>query len=108
MLSLTHACPKCSARFIPWRVWAISRWSCIACPSCGARLNRSLDWRFAVPLVVELTALQVGALILVPSTSWPRWGLGLVVFLLAFWLADIATVQLIATKKRRGIRGYQA
>ena len=108
MSALKHACPKCSASFIPWRVWAISRWTCIACPACGAQLNRSHGWRFAVLLVLGLTALQVGTLVLVASTPWPIWVLALASFLVAFWLLDVATVRLVLAGKMRGIRGYES
>ena len=106
MFSLDRTCPACAARFVPWRVWAITRWSCIACPHCGAQLNRELDWRFALVLVVSLAVLQVGTLLLVLSTSWPIWVLALLVFVLVFWLIDMRTVRLVVAKRRRGIRGY--
>lgn len=101
--TLSHPCPRCSTPFVPWRVWAITRWSCIACPACGARLNRHLDLRFAALIIVGLTLLQVGLITLVASTPWPIWVSALVVFLAAFWLIDVLTVSLVVQEKRRGI-----
>lgn len=108
MTLLARECPNCRVSFIPWRVWAITRWSSIACPSCGTRLNRRLDWRFAALMVVGLSVLQIGTSILAASTSWPFWALGLAVFLAIYWLADIATVRLVVARTPKGIRGYEA
>lgn len=108
MPSLERPCPHCAVPFVPWRVWAITRWSCIACPHCGTPLNRKMDWRFAAVLVVALAALQVGTLLLMVSTPWPVWVLALAVFLAAFWLLDMMTVRLVVAGKMRGIRGYTA
>jgi hypothetical protein len=70
-------------------------------------LNRTLDWRFGILLFFGLAALQVGTLLLVPSTSWTIWAIALAVFLVAFWLVDVRTVRLVVARKMRGIRGYQ-
>ena len=99
LLSLQRMCPRCSKSFIPWRVWAITRWTCIACPHCGARLNRELDWRFAVFMVVGLSVLQIGALLLMVATPWPFWILGFGVFLGLFWIVDILTIRLVVASK---------
>ena len=108
MTLLARKCPNCSARFIPWRVWAITRWSCISCPSCGARLNRRMDWQFGILILVGLSALQIVTSILMASTSWPFWVLGLAVFVGIYWLADIATIRLVVAGKPKGLRGYEA
>ena len=100
MPTLTHSCPRCSAPFIPWRVWAITRWTCISCPACGARLNRRLDLQFAAVLLVGSMLAPVGFITLVASTSWLVWLPVLALFLLAFWLLDVLTVRLVIGKGR--------
>jgi hypothetical protein len=107
MFTLARPCPRCSMRFVPWRIWAITRWSCISCPACGARLNRRIDWQFAVLLIVGLTLVQLGVLTLVVWTSWPVWVPSLAVFLVAFWLLDMLTVRLVVAGEKRGILGYK-
>lgn len=46
MNALYSSCPACQHRFIPWKVWKISRWTCIACPACHSKLYRNVDGRF--------------------------------------------------------------
>jgi hypothetical protein len=100
MPTLTHSCPRCSAPFVPWRVWAITRWTCISCPSCGVRLNRRLDLRFLALLIVGSALAPVGFITLVASAPWPVWVPALAVFLLAFWLLDVLTVRLVVDERK--------
>ncbi|HSV47769.1 MAG TPA: hypothetical protein VLJ58_18415 [Ramlibacter sp.] len=69
-------------------------------------MNRSLDWRFGVLILVGLSVLQVGALTLVVSVSWPIWVLALAAFLVAYWLADVLIVRLVVAGKKRKIPGF--
>ena len=106
MRLLAHACPQCSRPFIPWRVWAITHWSCISCPNCEARLNRKLDWRFGLLLLASISVGQPALGFLLASGSWPAAALGLAALLAVFWLVDVATVRLVVAGKQREISGH--
>lgn len=108
MFSLEHTCPKCSASFVPWRVWAISRWSCIQCPACEAKLNRRIDLR-AVLIYVVTSMLVPGVVIFSYALSVPWSVIALLVFtsFVLFWLIDVLTVRLVVAGEKRGIFGYK-
>src|SRR5437879_4514060 len=88
---LESTCHNCAQRFVPWRVWAISRWSCIRCPTCGVALNRRMGWRTFLLFIV----ISAGApLALLPAflvrVSWPIqivlfFFLSLVLLLVLVW-----------------------
>ena len=112
MSALECSCPKCSRRFVPWRVWAITRWSCIQCPACGVALNRRLDWRLLLLCVVSST-LQLFATLAVfrLSDSLPVRILlalaSLLAVLILVWLIDLVTVRLVVAGEKRGLFGYK-
>jgi DNA-directed RNA polymerase subunit RPC12/RpoP len=98
-------CPACGHAFIPWRVWQISRWSCIRCPHCATRLKRRVD----------LQLLLISCALFVPVLAVTG---DLVAHTLVFWAAcmlwasvvlvvDAMTVKLVIAGKWRGLRGYE-
>lgn len=101
-------CPKCSKRFIPWSVWRITRWSCIACPSCGVKLNRRLDWIFAFLLIAgSILTPVVMAIAFSLRAHWLVSILLVLLFCALFWLIDVFTVRLVIAGDKRGIFGYK-
>jgi prepilin signal peptidase PulO-like enzyme (type II secretory pathway) len=102
---LFQHCPACQHRFVPWTAWKISRWSCIACPACQAKLNRKFDLRvlaISIPFVIALGA----AIRLAPTTSLSRV-LVLAGGIVVFYFIDVCTVRLVQPKSYRGISGYE-
>ena len=112
MFKLEQPCPNCSRPFVPWRAWAITRWSCIACPACGVALSRHLDWRVflliivsaplgaTIPLAVYALPLSLPVKRLVALAC-------LIVFLILFWLIEVLTVRLVVAGEKRGRFGYK-
>lgn len=102
MLRLDHACPGCGVRFVPWRLWRITRWTCISCPSCGIQLGRVLDRRFALLLLGGAVLVPLGVTFLIATTPWPVWVLCLLALVLIFYLLDVLAVQLVVAGKPKG------
>ncbi|MCA3085554.1 MAG: hypothetical protein ING65_04460 [Rhodocyclaceae bacterium] len=101
-------CPHCSAPFIPWKVWAISRWHCIQCPACGTQLNRRTDLQFVFIVLCSCGLMPVAVLVLAASPL--PWFADIVLIVAAFfalWLIDVFTVRLVVPGKRRPILGYE-
>ena len=104
MDALHSTCPACDHRFVPWRVWMISRWSCMRCPACHCKLNR----RFGLRDMSVCAALLVvfGAWYLNVESS-PAVALVLVVGALSFYLADVCMVRLVRPGSFRIFSGYK-
>ncbi len=103
MNALYSSCPACQHRFIPWTVWKISRWSCIACPACHSKLNRKLDGRAAAIFLVFL--LSFGALLrTAPAYGFP-YPLVLVTGVAIYYFLDVCTVRLLQPMARTRLGG---
>src|SRR5437870_2216740 len=87
----SKTCPACGHRFIPWRIWRVTRWSHIACPACHAQLNRRFDLQL-VGINILAAVMPFGAL-LVPGPGWIK-AVSLLALLLAGWYLDATTVNL--------------
>ncbi len=105
-LSPRH-CPSCHSAFIPWRVWSISRWSSIRCPSCRLLLNRKLDLQFF--LVIALLCIVItGALFVLRFSVTASLVVG-VFGIAGVWAVDALTVKLVTAGRRISwLRGYEA
>lgn len=97
----SRCCPACGHRFIPWRVWQISRWTCIRCPSCGVRLSRRFDRQFYwIGCVICLVLAAI------PFLDALGWQIAVGAFgMLLVTLADAATVRLVEAGRRRTQNG---
>ena len=104
----SRCCPSCGHHFIPWNTWQISQWSCLKCPSCGARLNRRRDAQFFLMLFVGI--ILVVSPVLLMLIGFPIAGVIPLIVIAAFlvWLVDVLTVRLVVAGRWRGFRGYEA
>src|SRR6266481_699745 len=98
-------CPACGHHFIPWRVWQITRWSCLRCTHCGIQLNRRLDWQFLFMSLAFGMMLSV-AIWFEIHIVWRVLAV-IVAFALA-WFLDAMTVRLVVAGRWRGLLGYEA
>lgn len=98
-------CPACGHRFIAWRVWQISRWSCMHCPRCDARLVRRLDWQ-----CWTVSSLGIVLMLLIVWIPIPLvWQMVLAVGVITlYWYIDAITVRLVEPGRWRGILGYDS
>ena len=105
MNALYSSCPACQHRFIPWTVWKISRWTCMACPACHSRLNRRIDARSAAIFVVFL--LVFGAfLTMTPTHGFSRALVGVTGAVILYFL-DVCIVRLLQPASYTTLRGYK-
>jgi hypothetical protein len=109
-------CPVCDRRFVPWRVCAVSRWTCIRCPHCRAPLNREVNLQLLV--VCAVTAFGAVALLyaIFPPPLWPfPWpalpptqsAAAATVLIVTAYLLDVLTVRLVPAGQWRGWLGYE-
>ena len=93
-----RCCPACGERFIPWGTWRITRWTSLACPICGVRLNRRFDIQFwLVNLIEALFFISIFAAI--HELSLAVGVVLLAVVMLITWMADVLTVRLVVAGK---------
>jgi hypothetical protein len=105
--SHARSCPACGHHFIPWQTWRISRWSCIACPHCGVRLNRRFD---AQMLLMFMLMCFLGAVLVFLAIHGLPFSVGVALTVAAMfmiWLADIMTIRLVVAGKWRRFFGYE-
>lgn len=98
-----QSCPACQHRFVPWKVWRVSTWSCIRCPHCNSALNRRRDLQFFFVLLPEIALITLA--LNLPIHIWERVFAALAVMLVGY-MVDALTVKLVLAKQWRGIRGY--
>ena len=98
-IDTTVKCPLCDKRIPPLRVWLISRWTFIRCPSCKTLCNRALDLQFggvSLLLVAGLALVGWGADLRLGNPVLLACLAGL--WILLVMLVDAATIRLSAVR----------
>jgi hypothetical protein len=99
------SCPACGHRFIGWRVWQITRWSCMRCPRCEVRLARRFDRQSF--MVGYLIMVLLTPLILIPMPLFWQVVWAAAAMTVGLYV-DAVTVRLVEVRGWRGMLGYDA
>ena len=105
MKALFRNCPSCQHRFVPWEEWKITRWSCMKCPACHAKLNRKFGLR-SVAIVVTIISALIVASSLAPPTLVVQTSLFVAAFAIGYFL-DLCIIELAEPKSYRRFVGYE-
>ena len=105
MKALFRNCPSCQHRFVPWAEWRITRWSCMKCPACSAKLNRKFGLR-SIAMVVSIISVLIVVSSLTPPTLAVQTSLFAAAFAIGYFV-DLCTIELAEPKSYRRFVGYE-